>query len=485
MKIKKIVVSLFAAGMMAAPLAHATNGMNMEGYGPVATGMGGASYAYDNGAAAMVNNPTTIGLMADGESRLDVAFGKLGPTVKAQAGAAVADSTGTAYYMPAAGYVQKRGNFAYGIGMFAQGGMGTDFGSTSFMTPPGSGLENRSEVGVGRVAVPLAYDVSNELKIGGSVDFVWASMDLQMAMGGAQFMDMLPTVMNPLATQAGGTLGGGMVTALGAVMPMMNPANPLNWGYFNFSNKDRWMGMARSSGFAGKLGMTYKVSPQLTLGAVYHSKTTLGDMTADGASLSFNANIDTGLAGGGAASGIFAPMTIPVTGKISVVNFQWPETYGFGLAYQASDELMVAADYKRIGWANVMKNFQMAFTADAAQANPMAAAFAGTTLNATMYQNWKDQDVFMFGLAYKATHDLTLRGGLQTSNNPVPDAYLNPLFPAIVKDQYTLGAGYAFNKVSSVDGSLTIVPSVSATGGSGVTSSMSQVNYQVMYTHRF
>jgi len=41
MKLKKIVVSLFAAGMVASPFAHATNGMLMEGYGPIATGMGG------------------------------------------------------------------------------------------------------------------------------------------------------------------------------------------------------------------------------------------------------------------------------------------------------------------------------------------------------------------------------------------------------------------------------------------------------------
>lgn len=484
MKVKKLVVSLFAAGMVASPLAHATNGMNMEGYGPISTGMGGASYAYDNGTAAVMNNPTTIGLMADGESRLDVALGVLGPTVKAQAGAAVADSTGTAYYMPAVGYVKKSGNLAYGFGMFAQGGMGTEYGAASFMSA-GSGLEARSEVGVGRVVVPLALDVSNDLKIGGSVDFVWASMDLRMAMGGAQFMDMLPATMNPFATQAGGTLGGGMVTALGAVMPMMNPGNPLNWGYFDFSNKDRFMGTARGTGYAGKIGLTYKVNPQLSIGAVYHSKTGLGDMTADGTSLSFNANIDTGMAGGGAANGVYAAMTIPVTGKISVVNFQWPETYGFGMAYQATDELMVAADYKRIGWANVMKNFQMAFTADATQANPMAAAFAGTTLDATMYQNWEDQDVFMIGFAYKATSDLTLRAGLQTSGNPVPDTYLNALFPAIVKDQYTLGVGYAFSKASSFDGSLTIVPEVSALSGSGVTSSMSQTNWQFMYTHRF
>ena len=52
--------------------SYATNGMNMEGYGPVAPAMGGASMAYDNGTAAVINNPATLSLM-DEKGRLDVA----------------------------------------------------------------------------------------------------------------------------------------------------------------------------------------------------------------------------------------------------------------------------------------------------------------------------------------------------------------------------------------------------------------------------
>ena len=55
----------------------ATNGMNMEGYGPIATGMGGASFAYDNGTAAVINNPATLA-MAESIARLDLALGVLG-----------------------------------------------------------------------------------------------------------------------------------------------------------------------------------------------------------------------------------------------------------------------------------------------------------------------------------------------------------------------------------------------------------------------
>ena len=54
--------------LFASTTVHATNGMNLEGYGPIATGMGGASMAYDNGAAAMMNNPATLGLMPESDT---------------------------------------------------------------------------------------------------------------------------------------------------------------------------------------------------------------------------------------------------------------------------------------------------------------------------------------------------------------------------------------------------------------------------------
>ena len=55
--------------LLASPCAFATNGMFLEGMGPESTGMGGAAQAVDNGTAAMVNNPATLGLMASGSGR--------------------------------------------------------------------------------------------------------------------------------------------------------------------------------------------------------------------------------------------------------------------------------------------------------------------------------------------------------------------------------------------------------------------------------
>jgi long-chain fatty acid transport protein len=456
MKIKKIVVSLFAAGVMASPLAHATNGMLMEGYGPISTGMGGASMAYDNGAAGMANNPATLGLMADGESRLDVAVGGLHPDVVSKtAGMPDANSGGTAYYMPAGGWVKKAGALSYGVGVFAQGGMGTEYSATDWIGL-GSGKASRSEVSVGNVIVPIAFNVTPDFNIGGALSLVWGGMDLQMGMNALQ--------MGALAGSGNLTPGGPMAASPAFAGFMAGGAASV--GYFNFSDGSPFTGKASATGWSGKLGMTYKVSQQLSVGATYHSKTSLSDMVADGATME--------MIMGGVNVGT-------LTGKISVVNFQFPEVYGFGMAVQATDDLMVVADYKRVGWAKVMKNFRMTF----AEAN---GAF---TLDMAMPQNWSDQDVFNIGFAYKTSPQLTLRAGMNLANNPVPANTVNPLFPATVKDHYTLGAGYDFDKMSAVNASFTYVPKVSLTAPAvaGVSPSYtidhSQMNWQLMYTHRF
>src|SRR5512140_232960 len=142
MKKQRIAVSMLVAGMAAAPLAHATNGMNLEGYGPVAAAMGGASMAYDNGTAAVMNNPATLGLMKEG-GRFDAALGMLAPSVNSRVPGASVDSSATAFYMPAVGYARKSGQWTYGAGVFSQGGMGTEYAANSFMAA-GSGDKVRS-----------------------------------------------------------------------------------------------------------------------------------------------------------------------------------------------------------------------------------------------------------------------------------------------------------------------------------------------------
>ena len=485
---KKLLAGAVSGALLTMPgIASATNGMNLEGYGPVATGMGGASMAYDNGSAAVMNNPATIGLMDDGASRLDVAVGLLAPDITSSMSAMPvpdAESSGGPYVMPALGWVTRQGNLSYGVGMFAQGGMGTDYAADSFLAA-GSGEKVRSEVGVGRLIAPLAFNVNDKLTVGGSAEVVWASMDLMMAMPGGlaggvptsmpgNFIDMTAFGGNVL-----GTVSGSMVNILGGAILGGN-IDDVNWVRFDFSNGGDFAGKAKSTGFGAKIGAVYKVNSKLTLGAAYHAKTALGDMETDDAKVSMNI-VDDVFTGGN-------PVTVKVTGDIKVKDFQWPDMIALGGSYKISDKIMLAADYKRINWSNVMKDFKMTFTADASQADPLAAGFGlgGSFVDATMYQDWEDQNVFMIGGSVQVADPVTVRAGLNIANNPVPDEYMNPLFPAIIKNHVTLGLGYQVNKESNVDVSMVYAPEVDQTNSNTtIETTHSQLNWQFMYSQRF
>ncbi|WP_049757613.1 outer membrane protein transport protein [Magnetococcus marinus] len=106
--------------------AHATNGMNLEGYGARSHAMGGASMAYDTGNSAAMNNPATLGLW-EGDRRLGLGLRMLGPDVELKSNTSSAQSDGDAYFMPSLSYVRRSGKWRYGLAVLAQGGMGTEF----------------------------------------------------------------------------------------------------------------------------------------------------------------------------------------------------------------------------------------------------------------------------------------------------------------------------------------------------------------------
>ncbi len=416
-----------AAAILAAAIAPsaalATNGMNLEGYGPLGMSMGGASMAYDSGLAAMMNNPATLALTSQG-SQLALALHHLAPDVSVRG---MADSSGDSYFMPAIGWGRKTGRLTYGVGMFAQGGMGTEYGRSSPFSM-GTGQEVRSELGVGRVIFPLAYELTPNLAVGASLDFVWATLDLGMVATRDQVLGM-----------SGMDIGAG------------------NLAYIHYSDNNEFTGKAKGTGWAGKLGFTYKLSPVLTVGAAYHSKTALNDLKTSGNGASFSL-YDSG-----------GNLLVSNTGQVKIIDFQWPETYAAGLAWQATSKLMVAADLRRIMWADAMKKFRMSFN--------------GTSF--TMPQEWRNQNVYALGMQYRVNHRLGLRVGYNYGKNPVPDTWLNPLFPAIVERHYTAGLDYRTGEKGCVAVAVSYAPKVTATTSDGLTIDHRQFSAMVGYNHYF
>lgn len=165
--------------------------------------------------------------MADG-SRIDVMLGFVGPDVETSMG--IGTSRADAFYMPAIGYVKKQGRLAWGAGIYGQGGMGTEYASGDM-----------AQVGVGRVIFPLAYRVNERFNLGGSVDIVWAGMDL--------VADLNPFV-------AGKEI--------------------------DFRDGSDFTGEAKGYSVAAKIGFTYKLDDALTIGGVYQTAGNLPDLD-DGA----------------------------------------------------------------------------------------------------------------------------------------------------------------------------------------------------------
>jgi long-chain fatty acid transport protein len=383
MQLNKLAATLAAVGLAAPGLTMATNGMIMEGYGPIAAGMGGASMAYDNGTAAMANNPATLGLMADGD-RTDLMIGFVGPDVKTPMGTSEAD----AFYMPAIGYAKKQGNLAYGVGIYGQGGMGTEYANGDM-----------AQVSVGRVIFPVAYSVNDRLNVGGSVDFVWAGMDLAVSAYGIDFKD-----------------------------------------------DSDFTGEAKGYSLAAKIGFTYKLDDALSVGGVYQTAGNLPDLK---------------------------------DGAYKVTGFDMPPVLALGVAWQANDRLMVAADVKDVMWGSSMNTVSI-YNSD----NGMVAPFQ---------QDWDDQIVLALGLSYKFDQALTGRIGYNHGKNPIPDQFVSYLWPAIVENHYTAGFGYAFNKQSELNFGLSVAPEVSVTGtgpnppmgNGGMLIEHSQVNWQLMYSRKY
>ncbi len=378
MQSKKLAAALAAVGLAVPGAAVATNGMIMEGYGPIAAGMGGASMAYDNGTAAMANNPATLGLMANG-SRADIMLGFVGPDVKTPLGTSEAD----AFYMPAIGYVKKQDRLAYGVGIYGQGGMGTEYANGDM-----------AQVSVGRVIFPVAYQVTDRFNLGGSVDFVWSGMDLKVGAYGIDFAD-----------------------------------------------GSDFTGEAKGYALAAKLGFTYTLSDTLTVGGVYQTAGNLPDLK---------------------------------DGSYKVVGFDMPATVGLGLAWQANDRLLLAADVKDVLWGDSM--------------NTVTIYNNGVPV-APFQQDWDDQIVAALGVSYKLTDALTGRVGYNYGKNPIPDEFVNYLWPAIMEDHYTAGFGYAFANRSELNFAVSVAPEVTVTGtgpmNEGMVIEHSQVNWQLMYSLKY
>jgi len=460
--VKKLIAIIIA---IATTTLFATNGMNMIGYGAKSSAMGGVSLGLWNDANSINTNPASISFIKN--HKLDLSVGLLIPEVKFKNDLNDVKGETNIFPLPNLAYVNGNENkLTYGISFYSQGGMGATFKDLSHnifrnydMNPQTqddplvSYIEYHSKIGYMKLLPTISYKATPKLAFGVSPSVGYAMLEMKMP------YSLKPSAMTGIANPETGMTFGDMFGA------------PAEQGGLGYQEVTAYADMGDGSdayGFGANFGSSYKYNDNLSFGFTYALQSELTfkgnasmDMTAQFGQayekMVYSALMQMGITDistatpeqiQAASQGVgqnLANMGIDMSkGMISDYNTEitmnWPQELGLGFAYKASEKFSFGLDVKWIDWKTAMKSFKMKFT-NGTNEN-INAMMGGKDINLSMPLDWDAQIAIALGAQYNVNDKLTLRGGYNFANNPVPAETIIPIFPAVVENHITLGVGY-------------------------------------------
>ncbi len=411
LQLNRKTVSLWVAviGLAASPWAVATDGYFPHGYGMKSLGMGGASIAETDDTYGGANNPAQMVFVGD---RIDLGISMFSPHRAAErTGAAIpslngsADSTMTEFWIPEFGYNRLvRPDLSLGVSVYGNGGMNTDYRQGSFGCPnptppppgfPGNMLCGQGSLGVDLMQLVIAPTASYKLTADHAIGVSPLITVQRFKMEGVQLFGLLST----------------------------DPNSVSNHGY------------DYSRGVGVRIGYLGKISPLLSVGAEYATKTTMSKFTK--------------------YQGLFANQG----------EFDLPSSFGAGVALHPTSAWNVALDYQRILYAGVSSIGNSSGRILLCPAGVVANCLGGA--NGAGF-GWHDVNVIKLGVEYAFGPALTVRAGYNHTDNPIKaeDVTFNILAPGVVQDHFTLGATQAFGAGNEVTAAFMYAPTKSVTGSS-------------------
>ena len=385
MKMDKIMVLLLAAGVMASPIyANATDGYAQTGYGVQNEAMGGASIALPLDSLAAANNPAGMVMVGD-----HIDFGLIwfkpnrSTTISGNdcSGLPCGSPTGSLdgtydgngrsnFFIPSFGYNKMiNTDTSLGVSVYGNGGM-----NTQYNTNPLGPLGGTGNMGINLAQLFIVPTWSMKLN---PTNAVGVSLNLAYQMFSATGLQPFDTATNLTSTNPGSVTNNGTDT---------------------------------STGYGVRVGWTGQVTPDVTLGATYQSKTKMGKLSK--------------------YSGLFAGQG----------SFDVPSNYGVGVAYKATPATTVAFDVERINYADVPS-----------VGNPLVLPTMLGADNGAGF-GWQNITVLKLGMSYVYDSTLTLRAGLNHCDQPIPGSqtFFNVLAPGIVQNHLSLGGTWTLADKSEV-----------------------------------
>ncbi len=377
---RRVLAATFLLAVSVAP-ALATNGMYLAGYGSEAAGRGGANLAVADNALGLQSNPAGIMHILGRELDIDAQF--LAPSLKygGDPFGNKMDGESKVFAMPALSYVKGYPNqhWTWGIALISQGGMGATF--ENYATPFGTRDETTSEVRFATLTPTIAYKFNEQVALGVSMNAGYSDVTFGFWPATSYYND-------------NGT-----------------PVDPSDdMGFFGADLTTR----AKAWTTSYRVGGLWHAHPQVTLGAIWQSKTTgdyeNGELTLDQTAIGLG----------------------KVHYDAKVEGFTWPAQFGGGIEVRPAKQWMFAADVRRYLWQDAMQQITVKGTNPDA-ASPMTNPVMPFTFD------WQDQTVVCAGAEYASSTEFTWRAGWNYGDSPVPDATLNPLFPATTMQHVTAG----------------------------------------------
>jgi len=391
-----IVLALAVAAAVAAPSAFATYGYFSHGYGMKAKGMAGASTALAEDTFGGANNPASMVWVGD---RLDLGIDWFSPIRNAERSGSANGIDGSEksksddFFIPEFGYNKMLGpDMSFGVTVYGNGGMNTNYPGGTISTPTGRGLCNFFQTGTlgpGKSSYNLLCGDGN------------VGVDL------AQLV-IAPTLAFKL--NASNSVG---------ISPLLGyqrfKAEGLQ-GFVGLSNDSSNLtnnGYDTSTGFGARIGWQGKVSNMVTLGAAYSSKINMKKFKK--------------------YQGLFA----------EAGDFDMPANWSVGMAVKAAPKSTVTLDYQKIEYSGIK-------AVNNSSGNALTGALLGEDGGPGF--GWKDIKVWKLGYEFQLSSATTLRAGYGRTDNPIgsSDVTFNILAPGVVQNHITLGFTTAVDKSSEL-----------------------------------
>ena len=397
-------LKLIAALVAAAPLASfATDGYFSHGYGMVAKGMGGASMAVTGSAFGAANNPAT---MAFAGNTFEIGLDLFSPHRTAERTGAPdfvglngsADSGSNYFGIPEIAFNRMANpNLSYGLTVYGNGGMNTDYPGGQLASPGACGPATGP--GTGFNPAPGPYNLlcgNGRLGVDLSQLIVAPSVAFQFAPG--QSIGIAPLFAYQRFRAEGLQAFAGFSTS---------PGDMSNQGYDN------------ATGWGARIGYYGRITPQFAIGIAYTTKMSMSEFDK--------------------YKGLFAESG----------GFDIPSHYSIGLSFEPTSQLQVALDYERINYSDAKSVNNSSANLFMCAAGDVSACLGGS--NGAGF-GWRDIDVWKLGVQYHVDPRLTLRAGYNLSDNPIKseDVTINILAPGVVRHHITAGATWSVDPDSFV-----------------------------------